>query len=138
MKKLVSSPHVNKEDFKQTLQQAMKEKGLDTKLRNTVFHWVRTQSKQNVSIKIICYESNECVRDGTITFSNFVLVVRWPRNSILTCIAGCWLPHFFRVARTRFALPTINILYLFKSLTFVFEIILWNFRLKNKYNSSPS
>ncbi|XP_013186975.1 TBC1 domain family member 19 [Amyelois transitella] len=25
----------------------MKEKGLDTKLRNTVFHWVRTQTKQN-------------------------------------------------------------------------------------------
>ncbi|KAG6463712.1 hypothetical protein O3G_MSEX014036 [Manduca sexta] len=45
--KLVASPNVKKEDFKQTLQQAMKEKGLDTKLRNTVFHWVRTQSKQN-------------------------------------------------------------------------------------------
>lgn len=49
IQKLVSSPDVKKEDFKQTLQQAMKEKGLDTKLRNTVFHWVRTQSKQNVS-----------------------------------------------------------------------------------------
>lgn len=48
--KLVSSPNVKKEDFKQTLQQAMKEKGLDTKLRNTVFHWVRTQTKQNVSL----------------------------------------------------------------------------------------
>ncbi|XP_046978707.1 TBC1 domain family member 19 [Vanessa cardui] len=47
VQKLVSSPSVKKEDFKQTLQQAMKEKGLDTKLRNTVFHWVRTQSKQN-------------------------------------------------------------------------------------------
>ncbi|KAL0839910.1 hypothetical protein ABMA28_016527 [Loxostege sticticalis] len=47
VQKLVSSPDVKKEDFKQTLQQAMKEKGLDTKLRNTVFHWVRTQSKQN-------------------------------------------------------------------------------------------
>ncbi|XP_075972363.1 TBC1 domain family member 19 [Anticarsia gemmatalis] len=47
VQKLVSSPNVKKEDFKQTLQQAMKEKGLDTKLRNTVFHWVRTQSKQN-------------------------------------------------------------------------------------------
>ncbi|XP_026748243.2 TBC1 domain family member 19 [Galleria mellonella] len=46
IQKLVSSPNVKKEDFKQTLQQAMKEKGLDTKLRNTVFHWVRTQSKQ--------------------------------------------------------------------------------------------
>ncbi|XP_012547190.1 TBC1 domain family member 19 isoform X1 [Bombyx mori] len=47
VQKLVASPNVKKEDFKQTLQQAMKEKGLDTKLRNTVFHWVRTQSKQN-------------------------------------------------------------------------------------------
>ncbi|CAG9792200.1 unnamed protein product [Diatraea saccharalis] len=47
LRKLVSSPNVKKEDFKQTLQQAMKEKGLDTKLRNTVFHWVRTQNKQN-------------------------------------------------------------------------------------------
>ncbi|CAH0721416.1 unnamed protein product, partial [Brenthis ino] len=47
VQKLVSSPNVKKEDFKQTLQQAMKEKGLDTKLRNTVFHWVRTQSKHN-------------------------------------------------------------------------------------------
>ncbi|XP_038213415.1 TBC1 domain family member 19 [Zerene cesonia] len=47
VQKLVSLPNVKKEDFKQTLQQAMKEKGLDTKLRNTVFHWVRTQNKQN-------------------------------------------------------------------------------------------
>ncbi|XP_053600516.1 TBC1 domain family member 19 [Plodia interpunctella] len=47
VQKLVSSPNVKKEDFKQSLQQAMKEKGLDTKLRNTVFHWVRTQTKQN-------------------------------------------------------------------------------------------
>ncbi|XP_045487958.1 TBC1 domain family member 19 isoform X2 [Pieris rapae] len=47
VQKLVSSPNVKKEDFKQTLQQAMKEKGLDTKLRNTVFHWVRSQNKQN-------------------------------------------------------------------------------------------
>ncbi|XP_072941628.1 TBC1 domain family member 19 isoform X2 [Epargyreus clarus] len=47
IQKLVSSPNVKKEDFKQTLQQAMKDKGLDTKLRNTIFHWVRTQSKQN-------------------------------------------------------------------------------------------
>ncbi|CAH4036142.1 TBC1 domain family member 19 [Pieris brassicae] len=47
VQKLVSSPNVKKEDFKHTLQQAMKEKGLDTKLRNTVFHWVRSQNKQN-------------------------------------------------------------------------------------------
>ncbi|XP_063635735.1 TBC1 domain family member 19 [Cydia splendana] len=47
VQKLVSSTNVKKEDFKQTLQQAMKEKGLDTKLRNTVYHWVRTQTKQN-------------------------------------------------------------------------------------------
>ncbi|XP_050679911.1 TBC1 domain family member 19 isoform X3 [Leptidea sinapis] len=47
VQKLVSCPNVTKEDFRQTLQQAMKEKGLDTKLRNTVFHWVRTQNKQN-------------------------------------------------------------------------------------------
>ncbi|XP_045459941.1 TBC1 domain family member 19 [Melitaea cinxia] len=47
VQKLVSSPNVKKDDFKQTLQQAMKEKGLDTKLRNTVFHWIRTQSKQS-------------------------------------------------------------------------------------------
>ncbi|CAH0396993.1 unnamed protein product [Chilo suppressalis] len=47
VQKLVSSPNVKKEDFKLSLQQAMKEKGLDTKLRNTVFHWVRTQNKQN-------------------------------------------------------------------------------------------
>ncbi|XP_041973233.1 TBC1 domain family member 19 isoform X2 [Aricia agestis] len=49
IQKLVSSPNVNKEDLKQTLQQAMKEKGLDIKLKNTVFHWVRTQSKHNKS-----------------------------------------------------------------------------------------
>lgn len=45
VQKLVSAPDVKKEDFKQTLQQAMKEKGLDTKLRNTVFQWVRSQTK---------------------------------------------------------------------------------------------
>lgn len=48
--KLVSSPNVKKEDFKQTLQQAMKDNGLDTKLRNTIFHWVRSQTKHTVRI----------------------------------------------------------------------------------------
>ncbi|CAK1578846.1 unnamed protein product [Parnassius mnemosyne] len=46
IQKLVSSPNVKKEDFKQTLQQAMKEKGLETKLRNTIYHLVRAQNKQ--------------------------------------------------------------------------------------------
>ncbi|KAJ2950414.1 hypothetical protein O0L34_g8656 [Tuta absoluta] len=54
VQKLVCSPNVNKEDFKQTLQQAMKEKGLDTKLRNTVYHWVRTQSKHNKHDPLTC------------------------------------------------------------------------------------
>ncbi|XP_049865608.1 TBC1 domain family member 19 isoform X2 [Pectinophora gossypiella] len=54
VQKLVCSPNVNKEDFKQTLQQAMKEKGLDTKLRNTVFHWVRSQTKQNKLDPLSC------------------------------------------------------------------------------------
>ncbi|GBP07093.1 TBC1 domain family member 19 [Eumeta japonica] len=47
VQKLVSSPNITKDDFRQTLQQAMKEKGLDIKLRNTVYHWVRTQNKQH-------------------------------------------------------------------------------------------
>ncbi|VVC99010.1 unnamed protein product [Leptidea sinapis] len=45
------SPLVWKEEreisFMSKCHKAMKEKGLDTKLRNTVFHWVRTQNKQS-------------------------------------------------------------------------------------------
>ncbi|RZF48656.1 hypothetical protein LSTR_LSTR010746 [Laodelphax striatellus] len=46
LQRLVSSPAVQSEDFKSTLLAAMKETGMETELRNTVFHWVRSHSLQ--------------------------------------------------------------------------------------------
>jgi hypothetical protein len=38
---------VNKSEFKETLLQAMKQAGMETELRNTVFHWVRSHSNHD-------------------------------------------------------------------------------------------
>ncbi|XP_015514833.1 TBC1 domain family member 19 isoform X1 [Neodiprion pinetum] len=43
IQRLVASRAVRKEDFKNTLVDALKSNGLETELRNTVFHWARTQ-----------------------------------------------------------------------------------------------
>jgi hypothetical protein len=43
----VSSTCVNKFEFKETLLQAMKQAGMETELRNTVFHWVRSHSNHD-------------------------------------------------------------------------------------------
>ncbi|XP_048513763.1 TBC1 domain family member 19 isoform X2 [Athalia rosae] len=42
IQRLVASTTVKKEDFKNTLIDALKSNGLETELRNTVFHWART------------------------------------------------------------------------------------------------
>ncbi|XP_014485954.1 PREDICTED: TBC1 domain family member 19 isoform X2 [Dinoponera quadriceps] len=44
IQKLVASPAVNKEDFKNSLVTALKSNGVETEIRNTVFHWIRSQS----------------------------------------------------------------------------------------------
>ena len=38
---------MNKSEFKETLLQAMKQAGMETELRNTVFHWVRSHSNHD-------------------------------------------------------------------------------------------
>jgi hypothetical protein len=43
----VASPCVNKSEFKETLLQVMKQAGMETELRNTVFHWVRSHSNHD-------------------------------------------------------------------------------------------
>ncbi|XP_043509246.1 TBC1 domain family member 19 [Frieseomelitta varia] len=43
IQKLVASTAVKREDFKNTLLEALKSNGLETEIRNTVFHWVRSQ-----------------------------------------------------------------------------------------------
>ncbi|XP_043797622.1 TBC1 domain family member 19 [Apis laboriosa] len=43
IQKLVASTAVKREDFKNTLLDALKSNGLETEIRNTVFHWVRSQ-----------------------------------------------------------------------------------------------
>ncbi|XP_043486314.1 TBC1 domain family member 19 isoform X2 [Polistes fuscatus] len=43
IQRLVASTVVKKDDFKNTLIDALKVNGLETELRNTVFHWVRSQ-----------------------------------------------------------------------------------------------
>ncbi|KDR14568.1 TBC1 domain family member 19 [Zootermopsis nevadensis] len=44
IQKIVSSTCVNKYEFKETLLQAIKQAGIETQLRNTVFHWVRSHN----------------------------------------------------------------------------------------------
>uniref|UniRef100_A0A1B6D6P0 Rab-GAP TBC domain-containing protein n=2 Tax=Clastoptera arizonana TaxID=38151 RepID=A0A1B6D6P0_9HEMI len=46
LQKLVSSPCVKVDDFKATLLEGMKETGMETELRNTVFHWMRSHNNQ--------------------------------------------------------------------------------------------
>ncbi|XP_076230802.1 TBC1 domain family member 19 [Calliopsis andreniformis] len=43
IQKLVASTAVKREDFKNTLIDALKNNGLETEIRNTVFHWARSQ-----------------------------------------------------------------------------------------------
>ncbi|OAD58962.1 TBC1 domain family member 19 [Eufriesea mexicana] len=43
IQKLVASTAVKREDFKDTLLDALKSNGLETEIRNTVFHWARSQ-----------------------------------------------------------------------------------------------
>ncbi|XP_066993745.1 TBC1 domain family member 19 [Anabrus simplex] len=44
LQKIVASTCVKKSDFKETLLEAMKHAGMETELRNTVFHWVRSHN----------------------------------------------------------------------------------------------
>ncbi|XP_017892877.1 TBC1 domain family member 19 isoform X1 [Ceratina calcarata] len=51
IQKLVASTAVKRENFKTTLMDALKSNGLETEIRNTVFHWVRSQgSLSSVSV----------------------------------------------------------------------------------------
>ncbi|KAK7861826.1 hypothetical protein R5R35_000588 [Gryllus longicercus] len=44
MQRMMSSTNVKKSQFKETLLEAMKKAGMETELRNTVFHWVRSHN----------------------------------------------------------------------------------------------
>ncbi|KAL0276146.1 UNVERIFIED_CONTAM: hypothetical protein PYX00_003780 [Menopon gallinae] len=44
LQKLVSSPSVKKSDFRNSLLEALKRTGMETELRNSVFHWVRSHN----------------------------------------------------------------------------------------------
>lgn len=48
LQKLVSSSAVDSENFRGTLLTAMRETGMETELRNTVFHWVRNHRLQPI------------------------------------------------------------------------------------------
>lgn len=45
LKKLACSPNVEKDDMKRTLEQAIKSNGLDTEIRNIVYHLLRNSNK---------------------------------------------------------------------------------------------
>ncbi|KAK3912118.1 TBC1 domain family member 19 [Frankliniella fusca] len=47
IQRLVSSPNVRKDNFKSTLLESMKKTGMETELRNTVFHWVRSHNNRD-------------------------------------------------------------------------------------------
>lgn len=44
--KLVSTPSVKYDDFKESLLKAMRDNGLDSGLRNNVYHWMKTKKKE--------------------------------------------------------------------------------------------
>ncbi|XP_044255390.1 TBC1 domain family member 19 [Tribolium madens] len=46
LQKLVSTPSVKYDDFKESLLKAMKDNGLDAGLRNNVYHWMKTKKKE--------------------------------------------------------------------------------------------
>jgi hypothetical protein len=46
LQKLVSTPSVKYDDFKDSLLKAMKDNGLDAGLRNNVYHWMKTKKKE--------------------------------------------------------------------------------------------
>ncbi|XP_046668556.1 TBC1 domain family member 19 isoform X1 [Homalodisca vitripennis] len=46
LQKLAASTSVKEDNFKETLLEAMKESGMETELRNTVFHWMRSHNNQ--------------------------------------------------------------------------------------------
>ncbi|XP_078040184.1 TBC1 domain family member 19 isoform X2 [Augochlora pura] len=48
IQKLVASTAVKRGDFKNTLMEALKSNGLETEIRNTVFHWTRSQSSMSL------------------------------------------------------------------------------------------
>lgn len=50
--KLACSPDVCKEDMKQTLEQAMKKHGIETEIRNIVFHLIRSSIKSEVKLSM--------------------------------------------------------------------------------------
>ncbi|XP_071871913.1 TBC1 domain family member 19 [Bombus fervidus] len=52
IQKLVASTAVKREDFKNTLLEALKSNGLETEIRNTVFHWVRSQGSLSTATEI--------------------------------------------------------------------------------------
>lgn len=41
---MVSSTCVKQSNFKETLLEAIKQAGMETELRNTVFHWIRSHN----------------------------------------------------------------------------------------------
>lgn len=43
IQRIVASPIVDKDDFKNSLITALKNNGLETEIRNTVFHWARSR-----------------------------------------------------------------------------------------------
>lgn len=53
MQKLACSPEVCKDDMKHTLEQAMKRNGLETEIRNIVFHLIRTSIKNEVKLTML-------------------------------------------------------------------------------------
>lgn len=56
MKKLVCSPDVDKVDLKRTLEQAIRVNGLETEIRNIVYHVLRASNKYENKL------STQCVR----------------------------------------------------------------------------
>lgn len=53
-KKLVCSPDVDKIDMKRTLEQAIRANGLETDIRNIVFHLLRAANKNDTKNPIQC------------------------------------------------------------------------------------
>ncbi|CAO1340765.1 unnamed protein product [Diamesa hyperborea] len=72
VQKLACSPDVSKDDMKHTLEHAMKKNGLETEIRNIVFHLIRTSIKNEVKTTMLSSDPLNYLRRAGIQWERRV------------------------------------------------------------------
>lgn len=67
--KLVCSPDVDKCDMKRTLEQAIKANGLETEIRNMVFHLLRASNKTDTKNPVQCVRHIHVENEKNVYFT---------------------------------------------------------------------